>query len=92
MLVSPDGKQGSLCCLPGGGALQLLPEVGRVVALQHAKGDLKHLLQTLLPAIGNTLSITATKVGQVAALQHAIQVLKHLLQTLLPAIGNTVLT
>jgi len=55
MLDSPDGKQGSLCCLPGGGVLQLLTKVGQVAALQHAKRDLKHLLQTLLPATLATL-------------------------------------
>ena len=55
MLDSPDGKQGSLCCLPGGGALQLLTKVGQVVGLQHTKRDLKHLLQTLLPANCNTV-------------------------------------
>ena len=57
MLGSPDGKQGSLRCLPGGSALELLPKMDQVVALQHAKRDLKHLLQTLLPAsnIGPTL-------------------------------------
>ncbi len=53
-LGSPDGKQGSLRCLPGGSALELLPKVDQVVALQHAKRDLKHLLQTLLPANCNT--------------------------------------
>lgn len=55
MLGSPDGKQGSLRCLPGGSALELLPKVGQVVALQHAKRYLKHLLQTLLPADCNTV-------------------------------------
>ncbi len=61
MLDSPDGKQGSLCCLPGGGALKLLPKVGQVVALQHAKRDLKHLLQTLLPANCSTVQELLSK-------------------------------